>query len=209
MNESEGVIKYRLNHCHAPLAAGIAIAELNAWRGILYQLNLIGQDPRRYGGYGYGNISRRLAAKTLQFVISGTQTGHLAQLDRHDYCVVTGASVQDNAIDSIGECRPSSEALTHASVYRQDAAVQAVIHVHSPVIWKQTDALQLAHTPADIAYGTPAMADAVTGVFKPWPRAGLFTLLGHEDGVIAFGASLPDAAHILIDQLALALALAM
>jgi hypothetical protein len=33
---------------------------LNAWRKIMYMTALIGQDPARYGGYGFGNISCRL-----------------------------------------------------------------------------------------------------------------------------------------------------
>jgi L-ribulose-5-phosphate 4-epimerase len=203
MSEQEGVIKYQLNHHYAPLTSDISVTEVNVWRDILYKLNLIGQDEQRYGGLGFGNISQKLPTETLQFVISGTQTGHLAQLSRHDYCLVTRAFPQDNRIDSTGECQPSSEALTHASVYLQDAFVQAVIHVHSPAIWKNTHALQLAHTPEDVAYGTPAMANAVAQLVKTqsWQHAALFTMLGHEDGVIAFGTSLTEAADILIKQL--------
>ena len=207
MSEQEGVIKYQLNHDYAPLASAISLAEINAWRSILYKLNLIGQDDQRYGGLGYGNISQRVSAKPLQFVSSGTQTGHLEQLSRHDYCLITEAIPQNNRITSKGNCQPSSEALTHASVYAQDDTVQAVIHVHSPAIWKNTHTLQLAHTPADIAYGTPEMANAVAELInsQSWQHAAVFTMLGHEDGVIAFGtSSLTQAAQILISQLALA-----
>jgi len=209
MSEQEGVIKYHLNHCYAPLASAISLAEINAWRSIMYKLNLIGQDEYRYGGYGFGNISQKLPTKTLQFIISGTQTGHLEQLSRYDYCLVTDAFPQNNSINSTGESRPSSEALTHASVYAQDDAVQAVIHVHSPPIWRNTHALQLAHIPADIAYGTPAMANAVTDLFKTqqWQHTAVFTMLGHEDGIIAFGTSLTQAACSLISALASALAI--
>lgn len=207
MNEQEGVIKYRLNHDYAPLTLSISLAEINAWRGILYKLNLIGQDKQRYAGLGYGNISQKVNERPLQFVISGTQTGHLEQLSRHDYCLVTEASPENNSITSTGECQPSSEALTHASVYAQDDTVQAVIHVHSPAIWNNTRILQLAHTSADIAYGTPAMAQAVAQLInrQQWQHAAVFTMLGHEDGVIAFGASLNQAAQILISQLARAI----
>jgi hypothetical protein len=94
-------------------------------------------------------------------------------------------------------------------VYFQNNTVQAVIHVHCPAIWKNTHTLQLAHTAADIAYGTPAMANAVTQLFKTqqWQQTAVFTLLGHEDGVIAFGNSLMQAAQLLINQLAEALAI--
>ncbi len=207
MSEQEGVIKYQLNHDYAPLSPAIALSEINAWRSILYKLNLIGQDEHRYGGLGFGNISQRVITKPLQFVISGTQTGHLEQLSNHDYCLVMEASPQDNSITSTGECQPSSEALTHASVYTQDDTVQAVIHVHSPAIWENTHILQLAHTPADIAYGTPEMAKAVAQLINKHQcqHAAVFTMLGHEDGVIAFGTSLTQAAQMLIAQLALAI----
>jgi ribulose-5-phosphate 4-epimerase/fuculose-1-phosphate aldolase len=211
MSEQEGVIKYQLHHDYAPLASALYLAEINAWRSILYKLNLIGQDDQRYGGLGYGNISQRVRTKPLQFVISGTQTGHLEQLSHHDYCLITEASPQNNRIISIGDCQPSSEALTHASVYAEVDTVQAVIHVHSPAIWKNTHTLQLAHTPADIAYGTPAMAHAVAQLMdtQSWQHAAVFTMLGHEDGVIAFGTSLTQAAQILIAQLALAIEMTM
>lgn len=209
MSEQEGIIKYQLNHNDAPLASAISLVEINAWRSILYKLNLIGQDKLRYGGLGFGNISQKLTDKPSQFVISGTQTGHLEYLSRHDYCLVTEACPENNRIVSTGECQPSSEALTHASVYAHDDKVQAVIHVHSPAIWKNTHALKLAYTPANIAYGTPAMANAVAKLLttQAWQHAAVFTMLGHEDGIIAFGTSLTQAAQILINQLALALAI--
>jgi hypothetical protein len=53
------------------------------------------------------------------------------------------------------------------------------------------------------------MAEAVAQLFssgqlKPLP---LFSMLGHEDGIVAFGDSLPTAATILITHLAKALAI--
>jgi ribulose-5-phosphate 4-epimerase/fuculose-1-phosphate aldolase len=208
MSETEGVIKYQLHHTHSPLPAQISLAELNAWRTMMFKLNLIGQNPQRYQGYGFGNISQRLNTENLQFIISGTQTGHLSVLSRHDYSLVTQAIPQHNTLFSSGETLPSSEALTHASVYLQNPDIQAVIHVHCPEIWQQTQALNLAHTAADVAYGTPEMAAAVTQLFKSenWQQSAMFTLLGHEDGVIAFGTSLSQAACALITELAKAIA---
>ncbi len=208
MSETEGVIKYQLHHTHSPLPAQIALAELNAWRSMMFKLNLIGQNPQRYQGYGFGNISQRLNTENLQFIISGTQTGHLSVLSRHDYSLVTQAIPQHNTLFSSGETQPSSEALTHASVYLQKPDIQAVIHVHCPEIWQKTQALNLAHTAADVAYGTPEMAAAVTQLFKSenWQQSAVFTLLGHEDGVIAFGISLSQAACALITELAKAIA---
>jgi ribulose-5-phosphate 4-epimerase/fuculose-1-phosphate aldolase len=206
MSETEGVIKYQLHHTQIQLPAQIDLAELNAWRSVMFKLNLIGQSPHRYEGYGFGNISQRLQVADLQFVISGTQTGHRSILTREDYCWVTHSAPQLNSIVSCGAIKPSSEALTHASVYLQNPKIQAVIHVHCPEIWQHTKQLKLAHTAADIAYGTPEMADAVTQLFKAenWQHTAVFSMLGHEDGVIAFAASLNEAACALITQLAMA-----
>lgn len=209
MSETEGVIKYRLHHTQQSLDKRISLAELNAWRTVMFKLNLIGQDERRYDGYGFGNISQRLATSDLQFIISGTQTGHLSVLNRDDYSLVIQASPETNTIVSLGETKPSSEALTHASVYLQKPEIQAVIHVHCPEIWQHTQQLKLAYTAANIAYGTPKMAEAVTQLFNSehWQQTALFTMLGHEDGVVAFGSSLKEAACALITQFSLALAI--
>lgn len=203
MSEQEGVIKYQLEHLTADLPAGIDIDELNAWRRLLYRLNLIGRIPEKYNGLGFGNISRRLVPGSEQFVISGTQTGHLANLTKQHYALIQSASPQHNRIQSCGLCAPSSEALTHASVYSQAPSIQAVIHVHSPALWRNTIPLQLPHTAADVPYGTPEMAQAVKNLFSSarLDSLQLFSMLGHEDGIIAFGSSLPAAATVLITQL--------
>lgn len=209
MSEMEGVIKYHLNHQHKPLPANINLNRLNAWRSVLYRLQLIGQNPEKYDGLGYGNISQRLAVDSAAFVISGTQTGHLAQLSANDYALINNASVEQNQINSSGLSAPSSEALTHAGVYQQDATAQVVIHVHSPEIWRQTLALNLPHTTAEIAYGTPAMAQAVKNLFSSGQlsQLALFTMLGHQDGIVAWGATFEQAATLLIRQLANAIAI--
>lgn len=205
MTDTEGVIKYPLHHIDAELPENFNIAPLNAWRTLLFKLNLIGQDPLRYQGLGYGNISQRLNHQ--QFIISGTQTGHLETLQKSDYCLITEANPAQNQIHSQGLIKPSSEALTHASLYQHDDSINAVIHVHSPIIWQNTDKLKLPYTAAHIAYGTPDMANAVAELLMSNPNISLFTMLGHEDGVMAFGNHLNTTASFLIQQLSAALAL--
>lgn len=203
MSEREGVIKYHLDHRAIDLPAGIDIIELNAWRTLLHRLNLIGQIPEKYHGLGFGNISRRLVPGSDEFIISGTQTGHLPCLSVQHYALIEDASPEHNSIRSSGRCAPSSEALTHACVYQQDASIQAVIHVHSPQLWLNTQALRLPHTGADIPYGTPEMAAAVGNLFVSGQLDSLplFSMLGHEDGIVAFGPTLAAAATFLIAQM--------
>ncbi|MDO9424837.1 MAG: class II aldolase/adducin family protein [Methylobacter sp.] len=207
MKQQEGVIKYQLNHTQQPISSQYSLTDINAWRTIAVRLDLIGQSPERYDNIGFGNIRQRIAPHSAQFIISGTQTGHLEQLSPEHYCLIVKAEPQQNRLQSRGLCKPSSESLTHASVYAQNQAIQAVIHAHSPEIWKQTIALGLPHTTADIAYGTVEMAAAVEQLFQSGKltQTSLFTLLGHEDGVIAFGRNMEETAWELIKHLSLAI----
>ncbi len=166
MAEQEGVIKYQLRHSDGALPAAIDTRQLNGWRSLLYKLDLIGQRADKYGGLGYGNISRRLTPGQPEFLITGTQTGHLATLQTQHFAVVESAEPLLNQLQSHGPSRPSSEALTHASVYRHQATANAVIHVHCPQLWRNTETLQLPSIDAEIAYGTVAMANAVEKLLK-------------------------------------------
>ncbi len=200
MNEAEGVIKYHLNHQHIPLKTHFPITSLNAWRSVFYKLELIGQVNNRYDGYGFGNISQRVVSNDMQFIITGTQTGGLTLLSIQNYCLVKQVDLKSNSLESIGESKPSSEALTHASVYQQNKNITSVIHVHSPDIWNKTKKLKLPFIADNIAYGTPEMADEVTRLLQDsYPQlTGIFSMLGHEDGVVAYSDSLEKAACLLI-----------
>ena len=207
IQETEGVIKYHLQHQSTEAGPKWDIAAINSWRTLLYQLQLIGQQADRYMGYGYGNISQRITGE--QYLISGTQTGGIAELALDNYCLVVSADLSNNTLCSTGPCKPSSEALSHASVYAQDNTIQCIIHAHSPEIWQATNALNLAYTDKDVAYGTPDMAHAISDLFDSGQlkHQAIFTLLGHEDGVISFGQSFPQASWAMIDTLASAMQL--
>ena len=209
MKDQEGVIKYQLKHAHKQIVEIISLSEINAWRTIIFRLGLIGQHPERYGNLGFGNISQRLNPQSSQFIISGSQTGHIEHLSPQHYSLVVKADPRKNRIESCGLFKPSSESLTHASIYAQDNNIQAVIHVHSPEIWKNTAALNLPHIPADIPYGTVEMASAVEHLFLSFgfKQTSLFTMLGHEDGVVSFGNDMQAAAWELIKHLSFAISI--
>lgn len=204
---TEGVIKFDLTHHPKPLEPNDEWQTLNAWRSILFQLQLIGQNPNRYEGLGFGNISVRLSSE--RFLITGSQTGHLEPLTLEHYCLVTHADPHRNQIESEGLIRPSSETLTHAAIYQCDSQIRAVIHVHDPLIWHHCEALGLAVTPAHIPYGTRQMAESVQQLIQhqKQPTQSVFGMLGHEDGIVSFGTSLAQAGKELIDIYARALAL--
>jgi L-ribulose-5-phosphate 4-epimerase len=207
MKEQEGVIKYQLAHMQKPISVKFSFSEINAWRTVIFRLGLIGQDSERYDNLGFGNISQRLNPSSSQFIISGSQTGHLEHLSSEHYSLVVKADPRSNRIQSCGLIKPSSESLTHASIYALDSNIQAVIHVHSPEIWNHTAALNLPHIASGIPYGTVEMAIAVEKLFQSGnlQQTSLFTMLGHEDGVVSYGGNMQGAAWELIKYLALAI----
>jgi L-ribulose-5-phosphate 4-epimerase len=210
--EREGVIKYELVFERKPLPDIPNLASLIAWRAVLHRLRLIGQDPARYAGLGFGNVSQRVESPTSnhsdQFVISGSQTGLPERLSKDRLCLVTDSSIRDNRIVAEGLVKPSSEALTHAAVYGCNPAIRFVMHVHSPEIWRSTRRLSLANIGSAIAYGTTEMADAVRDMVlsQESEPSGIFSMLGHEDGIISYADSAKTAANLLTDALARALA---
>ncbi len=209
MTEQEGIIKYQIEHTQKPIKSKVSFREINAWRTIIFRLGLIGQDPERYDNLGFGNISQRLDYQGSQFIISGSQTGHIEHLSSEHYCLIVEADPRKNRIQSCGLLKPSSESMTHASIYAQDSSIHAVIHVHSPEIWSHTADLNLPHISAEIPYGSVAMAIAVERLFQSGSlqTTSLFTMLGHEDGVVSFGGSMQKAAWELIKHLSLAIGL--
>jgi ribulose-5-phosphate 4-epimerase/fuculose-1-phosphate aldolase len=205
----EGVIKFDLCYRVTGPVALPELGELNAWRSRLWQLRLVGQEPQRYDGYGFGNVSLRCGPRdappgTRAFLISGTQTGALPELDGGHYTVVESYDAAANRVVAHGPVKPSSESLTHGILYDLDIRIQAVLHVHSPDIWKAADALGIPVTDAAVAYGTPAMAAEVQRLFRETDvlRQQIFSMGGHEDGIVAFGQTVAEAGTTLMAALA-------
>jgi len=207
--KTEGVIKFDLCYRMSEPIALAQLDELNAWRSRLWQHRLIGQDPRRYGGYGFGNVSMRCgqydaAPGSRAFLISGTQTGALPELDNRHYTQVDSYDAATNRVIAHGPIKPSSESLTHGILYDMDTRIQAILHVHSPDIWQAAGALGIPVTDAAVAYGTPAMAAEVQRLFRETDvlRQRIFSMGGHEDGIVTFGQSVAEAGATLLTALA-------
>ena len=208
--EVEGVIKFELCYRVAEPIALNEFAELNAWRNRLWQLRLIGQDPQRYDGYGFGNVSMRHGPRDAPcgnraFVISGTQTGAMPELDARHYTLVESYDATTNRVVAHGPVKPSSESLTHGIIYDMDRRIQAILHVHSPDIWQTASAQGMPVTDASVAYGTPAMAVEVQRLFRETEvlRQRIFSMGGHLDGIVAFGQTVAEAGTTLLAALAL------
>lgn len=208
MATKEGVIKFEMDYRVAPALPAEQLAELNAWRKMMYLTELIGQTPTRYGGYGFGNISCRIDypcdSGQPPFAITGTQTGGAADLSPLDYVVVTACYPELNRLLAEGPVKPSSESLTHGVIYAQDERIRWVMHAHSPHLWRNAAALDLPMTAADVAYGTPEMAAEVARLFRETDVAQrrIFGMAGHEDGIVSFGATAEEAGFVLLGWLA-------
>jgi len=98
----------------------------------LFAAGLIGHYPDL--DIGYGNISLR-AGDAGQFLITGTQTGHLNSTNENHYSLVTAYDLERNRVTCSGPLQASSEAMTHASIYDLDPSIVAVVHVHSKALW--------------------------------------------------------------------------
>ena len=190
----EGAIKFNLQYIIADLPDTVSLDELNRWRNKLWEKKLIGQDPGRYDGYGYGNVSQRIhtrqsARGQRAFVISGTQTGHLDSLDREHYTLVESYDTGRNTVVARGAVKPSSESLTHGMIYDMDERIHVVMHVHSPAIWRNATILGIPATDAGFAYGTPGMAREVERLFNESDVGDkrILSMGGHLDGIVSFG----------------------
>ncbi len=206
--QTEGVIKFDLQFTPADPALSTSLQELNKWRTILWQHKLIGQAPDRYEGYGFGNVSQRIVSCNAEcgkraFVISGTQTGELEELQSGHFAIVSAYDTRRNRVVASGPVKPSSESLTHAMIYDLDQEVCAVLHVHSPDIWNNARGQGIPQTDASIAYGTPEMALEVRRLFSETNvrESRIFSMGGHEDGVVSFGQNVEQAGHALLQAL--------
>lgn len=212
MNQQEGSIKFNLQFSAGEPPPGDVWREINAWRRILYLARLIGQDPGRYAGFGYGNVSRRLdpfdaQENHRQFVITGAQTGGIDRLTAVHFVTVRACFPDENRVIADGPIVPSSESMTHAAVYAADDRVRCVMHVHSPELWQNAHRLGLLSTSPDVPCGSPEMAAEVRRLFDETNVASrrIFAMGGHEDGIISFASSVEEAGTVLLTHFARAL----
>jgi L-ribulose-5-phosphate 4-epimerase len=209
VKEREGVIKYGLEFRESSPIPFTTLREINAWRKVLHTMRLIGQDPARYGGFGYGNVSQRFepaadVKRQGSFVISGTQTGGFPDLTERHYALVRACYPERNMVVAEGPVRPSSEALLHGMLYHLDETLRFGMHVHSAHIWLNARKLGLFITRQDVPCGTPEMAEEVGRLFRETSvgQVGIFAMGGHEDGIVSFGCSAEEAGCVIVKCLA-------
>jgi len=192
----EGYTKFMVEWTRTSPLVLAQIDDLINWRKPLYRAGLIGQYEDI--GIGYGNISARTSVHG-QFVISGTQTGHLAELGNKHFSLVTGFNLKANKVTCTGPIQASSESMTHATIYALDDSINAVVHVHSAKLWVRLRE-SLPTTDAKIAYGTPEMAVEFERLYRStdFPTSGVAIMAGHDDGLVSIGHDLRQAARRIL-----------
>ena len=213
----EGTIHFQPKHRWVsldPQVHGVVAHSLITWRDRLLRAGLVGDDPYRYGGVGFGNLSGRLppfprVPGARSFLVTGSQTGGRPSLTLGDLCVVTRYEPDCNCVESFGPIKPSSESMTHGIIYDADPAIRFVFHGHSPEIWQQARTLGLPVTDPAVDYGTPAMCQEVQKIFRSplVTRRAIIAMGGHEDGVLAFGSTAEEVGLALLDLVSKAFAL--
>ena len=208
----EGVIRFAVEHEERALESGRfrdLACELIAWREIMALTGLVGQDPARYDGAGYGNVSARVgppgaAIGRRSFLITGSQTSAKRAIGLTDFAVVETYDYRHNRVHSRGSVMPSSEAMTHAAAYDASPIVRCVLHAHSPVLWRRRRELGLPQCDPDVEYGTPEMALEVGRLYREsvLSERGILAMGGHEDGILVLGRSAEEAGGVLLRWLA-------
>lgn len=170
------------------------VIALEKWRALFFKLGLIGEYP--IDKIGYGNLSSRLTKKS--FIITGSQTGHLAHLQAHHYTKVSDCDLKRGSVTAEGLIPPSSESLTHYGIYQANPAIQYVFHVHHQKLWQILKDQDYDSIDENIAYGTQEMAEAAYELLHN-KSSGIFVMKGHEDGIISYGTTAEDAGKYILD----------
>lgn len=190
----EGVVKYNITFNKSKALKRSLVNPIETCRERLYAMGLVGAYP---DGIGYGNISQRTESEA--FVITGTQTGHLSNLTPRYYSLVEECDDRSFSLKASGAVKPSSEALTHGTIYGLDDKIRAVIHIHSMSLWKFMLSGQYLRT-KNVEYGTTQMIEEVERIYRdinPLEQP-LFAMAGHEEGIVCFAESIKEAELVLL-----------
>lgn len=193
----EGIVKFNCYWSQSgPVISDEQYEIINHWREVLFNLDLIGAYEN---GVGFGNISIRIGA-TNQFIITGSSTGDIPELEPGHYVKVSSYNIEENAVMCSGPLKASSESLTHAAIYTADPGTSAIIHVHSGRLWEELKDKVPTTDPA-IEYGTPGMAREMIRIFSS-PEVfekRIIVMAGDKGGLITFGNDLDEAANLLFE----------
>jgi hypothetical protein len=189
----EGYIKFNINWTRTPAEDRGFLDEIIYWRNWLWHKGLIGVNEE---GIGFGNISIR--AGKAGFFISGSATGHIAEITTDSFCKVYKYDFTKNKVWCRGPVVASSESLSHAAVYENCQAAHCVIHIHHKELWENLLG-RVPTTHEGATYGTPEMALSIAYLFRHTALESykILVMRSHEEGLIVFGENPQEATSIL------------
>ncbi len=181
--EQEGVIKYQCKRKDGRIDSSETSRLLILARDELRKAGLIGIDG---SGVGFGNVSHREESQQT-FLITGSGTSRMLYLDTSHIARVTGFNLEDNTLICEGPVDASSEAMTHAMIYRTNRSVNCIVHFHHRCFWET----RFGHVPTtdrNAEYGSSQMARSVGSLCEAnqvFPAC--IVMAGHRDGVVVYG----------------------
>jgi ribulose-5-phosphate 4-epimerase/fuculose-1-phosphate aldolase len=152
-------------------------------------------------GVGFGNISMRIKGGH-QFVITGSATGEIPELEPGHYVRVNSFNIEDNAVQCVGPLKASSESLTHAAIYSADPEANAVVHVHSIELWNEL-IYKVPTTNPSMDYGTIGLAKNILQLFRESDvyEKRIIIMAGDRAGILTFGHDMDEAVNVLMEYL--------
>lgn len=196
----EGAVKF---NCYWKQTGSIISDEqyeiINYWRDVLYNMDLIGAYEN---GVGFGNVSMRMAKNSKKFIITGSSTGEISELEPGHYVRVDSFNIDNNAVQCTGPLKASSESLTHAAIYSADPDVNAIVHVHNLDMWNH-----LIHeaptTNPSMDYGTVGLANDILRLFSESDviEKRIIIMAGDRAGILTFGNDVDEAVNVLLSYL--------
>lgn len=195
----EGFVKFNCYWTQSgPVISDEQFEMINTWRDILYNMDLIGAYEN---GVGFGNLSMR-TGQGSQFIITGSATGEIPELEPGHYVKVNSFNIDDNAVQCSGPLKASSESLTHAAIYMADPGVNAVVHVHCLDMWNDL-IHKVPTTNPGMDYGTSGLAKDISRLFTESDviEKRIIIMAGDRAGILTFGQDLDEAVNIVLEYL--------
>jgi L-ribulose-5-phosphate 4-epimerase len=194
-----GAVKF---NCHwnqsGPVISDEQYEIINYWREILFNMDLIGAYEN---GVGFGNISMRIGCGN-QFIITGSATGEIPELEPGHYVKVNSFNIADNAVQCLGPLKASSESLTHAAIYSSDPDANAVVHVHNIDLWNEL-IHKMPTTNPSMDYGSLGLAQDILRLFQDSMvyEKRIIIMAGDRAGILTFGHDMDEAVNVLMEHL--------
>lgn len=195
----EGFVKF---NCHwsqsGPVISDEQFEIINYWREVLFNMDLIGAYEN---GVAFGNISLRTGSGN-QFIVTGSATGEIPELEPGHYVKVSSFNIDDNAVQCVGPLKASSESLTHAAIYMSDPGTNAVVHVHCIELWNEL-IHKVPTTNPSMDYGTTGLAKDILRLFRESDvfEKRIIIMAGDRAGILTFGHDMDEAVNVLMEYL--------